>query len=92
MRWVDATEHSVTYVRESDTQNMLVHLVRRPCASRRFAPADIGLVADPRTDDWTAVEFGQGDLVEVHLGADTELTTIVLPGTPGAYLVSCARR
>jgi hypothetical protein len=92
MRWVDATEHSVTDVRESGTRSMLVHLVRQPCASRRFAPAGIGLIVDPGADDRTAVEFGQGNLVEVHLGAGTEPSTIVLPGTPGAYLVSCARR
>ncbi len=92
LRWVDATEHSVTYVRESATENMLVHLVRRPCESRTFAADEIGIIEHPGADDWCAVEFGDGTLVELHLAPGGQATSVVVPGTPGAYLVSCARR
>ena len=97
LRWVDATEHSVTYVRESATENVLVHLVRRSCEPRTFVAHEIGVIEHPGpddsgVDDWCAVEFGEGNLVEVHLAAGSEPMTIVLPGTPGAYVVSCARR
>jgi alpha-glucosidase len=92
MRWVDATDHSVTFVRESATENMLVHLVRRPCTSRTFTAEEVGVIEHPGADDWCAGEFGAGNLVELHLASHGEPTTIVLPGTPGAYLVSCARR
>ena len=92
MRWVDATDHSVTFVRESATENMLVHLVRLPCTSRTFTAEEVGVIEHPDADDWCAVEFGAGNLVELHLASRGEPTTIVLPGTPGAYLVSYARR
>jgi alpha-glucosidase len=92
LRWVDATEHSVTFVRESATENVLVHLVRRSCRPRTFAAHEIGIIEQDGADDWCAVEFGEGDLVEVRLAARSEPPTLVLPGTPGAYVVSCARR
>ena len=44
------------------------------------------------TDDWRVIEFGEVDLVDLRLASRGEPTTIVLPGTAGAYLVSCARR
>ena len=44
------------------------------------------------TDDWRVIEFGEVDLVDWRLASRGEPTTIVLPGTAGAYLVSCARR
>ena len=93
MRWVDATVDSVTYVRESPTENVLVHLVRRPCETRTFSPAEIGLIetADD-ADDWCAVEFGAGDLVVVRADTDGRGVAITLPGAPGAWVVSCARR
>jgi alpha-glucosidase len=92
MRWVDATADSVTYVRESPMENMLVHLVRRPCESRAFDTSRSGMVDVPGADDGDAVEFGQGTLVVLHLDVNAATDTIVLPGTPGAYVVSCARR
>ncbi len=92
MRWLDATEHSITFVRESASENVVVHLVRQPCRSRTFAAGDVGIVERSDADDWCAVEFGQGDLVVVRHATTTEPTRIVLPGTPGAYVVSCARR
>jgi alpha-glucosidase len=92
LRWVDATEHSVTYVRESSTGNVLVHLVRRPCGTRRFTADDLGVDERAGAGDWCAVEFGEGDLVEVHPATGGEPTSIVVPGTPGAYVVSCAPR
>jgi alpha-glucosidase len=92
LRWIDATEHSVTYVRESATENMLVHLVRRSCDSRSVQADEVGIAERAGADDWYAVEFGQRDLVQFHLARDGEPTSIVLPGTPGAYVVSCARR
>jgi hypothetical protein len=91
MRWIDATTDSVTYVRESPTENVLVHLVRRPCESRAFDAAEVGMADRPGADGCT-VEFGQGDLVEMHLDVGDGADTIVMPGTPGAYVVSCARR
>ena len=92
MRWVDATADSVTYVRESPTENVLVHLVRRPCESRPLDTAKVGIADRPGADDGYAVEFGRGDLVEFHLDVGDDPDMIVLPGTPGAYVVSCARR
>jgi alpha-glucosidase len=92
MRWIDATTDSVTYVRESPTEHVLVHLVRRACESRQFDAAEVGLVERPGADGGCTVEFAQGDLVELHLGVGDRGSTIVLPGTPGAYVVSCARR
>jgi len=92
MRWLDATEHSVSYVRESATETMLVHLVRRPCESRTFTADEVGIIEHPAADDWRVAEFGEVDLVELRLASRGEPTTVVLPGTPGAYLVSCARR
>jgi alpha-glucosidase len=91
MRWIDATADSVTFVRESPAENMLVHLVRRPCESRTFDAAEVGMADRPGADACT-VEFGQGDLVEMHLDVGDGADTIVLPGTPGAYVVSCTRR
>jgi alpha-glucosidase len=92
LRWIDATEHSVTYVRESAVEDVLVHLVRRSCDSRSFRVDEVGIAARAGADDRCAVEFGPGDLVEFHHAASGEPTSIVLPGTPGAYVVSCARR
>ena len=92
MRWIDATEHSVTYVRECASENVLVHLVRRRCASRSFVAGEIGFAAHRGTDTSDAIEFGERNLVTLQLGADGEPEMIVLPGTPGAYVVSCARR
>jgi alpha-glucosidase len=88
MRWIDATADSVTYVRESPAEHVLVHLVRRACEARAFDAASVGIVDRRGADDVCAVEFGQADLVVLDVGAHT----IVLPGTPGAYVVSCARR
>jgi alpha-glucosidase len=92
MRWIDATTDCVTYVRESPTENVLVHLVRRPCDSREFDTVQVGLVDRPDAGHGCTVEFGQGDLVELRPGVGDRGGTIVLPGTPGAYVVSCARR
>jgi len=92
MRWIDATADSITFVRESPAENVLVHLVRRPCESRAFDAAEVGIVEQPGADVGCTVEFGQGDLVEFHLDIQDDADTIVLPGTPGAYVVSCARR
>jgi alpha-glucosidase len=88
MRWIDATADSVTYVRESPAEHVLVHLVRRACEARAFDAASVAIVDRWGADDVCAVEFGQADLVVLDVGAHT----IVLPGTPGAYVVSCARR
>jgi alpha-glucosidase len=92
LRWIDATEHSVTYVRESAVEDVLVHLVRRSCDSRSFRVDEVGIAARAGADDRCAVGFGPVDLVEFHHAASGEPTSIVLPGTPGAYVVSCARR
>ena len=90
MRWVDATDHSVTYVRESATENVLVHLVRRPCESRTFAMTDVGLVQQTDPDGWCGPVFGHGDHI-LHLAADGgEPKHVVLPGVPGAYIVACS--
>ncbi len=90
MRWVDATEHSVTYVRESATENVLVHLVRRPCESRTFAAADVGIVHPTDPDGWCGPAFGHGDHI-LHLATGGgEPTHVVLPGVPGAYVVACS--
>jgi alpha-glucosidase len=91
MRWIDAATDSVTYVRESPTENVLVHLVRRPCESREFDTAEVGLVDRPGAGGGCTVEFGQRNLVELRPGVGARRSTIVLPGTPGAYVVSCAR-
>jgi alpha-glucosidase len=87
MRWLDATEHSVTYVRESASEIVLVHLVRRPCESRSVLARHLGIIERPDTDR-VSVEFGDADLVELHIAHGDTPTTIVLPGTPGAYVVS----
>jgi alpha-glucosidase len=92
MRWIDATTDSVTYVRESPTENVLVHLVRRPCESREFDTVQVGLVDRPDADGGCTVEFGRRDLVELRPGVGHRGGTIALSGTPGAYVVSCARR
>ena len=92
MRWVDATEDSVTYVRESAAENVLVHLVRRPCESRTFLATEVGIVEQPGADGWCVVEFGDRNLVQLSIGSHGDPNTVVLPGTPGAYVVSCARR
>ena len=90
MRWVDATEHSVTYVRESATENVLVHLVRRPCKSRTLAAADVGIVLQTDPDGWCGPAFGHGDHI-LHLATGGgEPTHVVLPGVPGAYVVACS--
>ncbi len=92
MRWIDATDDSVTYVRESPTENVLVHLVRRPCEPRAFDTARVGLVDRPGAHGGCTVVFGQGKLVELRLGGGDDADTIVLPGTPGAYVVARAGR
>ncbi len=90
MRWVDATADSVTYVRESPTENVLVHLVRRPCESRTFLPSEVGIVEPTDPDGWCAPAFGQGNLIELDLAPSGELTQVVLPGVPGAYVMACS--
>jgi len=89
MRWVDATEHSVTYVRESATENVLVHLVRRPCETRTFVATDVGIVHQTDPDGWCAPAFGHGGHI-LHLETSGEPTHVVLPGVPGAYVVACS--
>ncbi len=91
LRWIDATEDSVTYVREGSSENVVVHLVRRPCEQRTFLAHEVGIIETPDADR-CAVEFGQSNLVELHPAAGGDPNTIVLPGTPGAYVVSCTRR
>ena len=90
MRWVDATADSVTYVRESPAENVLVHLVRRPCVSRTFLPSEVGIVEQTDPDGWCGPAFGQGDLIELHTATSGELTHVVLPGVPGAYVLACS--
>ena len=92
MRWIDATEHSVTYLRESSAEITLVHLVRGPCHARQFAADEVSMAEHPDADNWSAVAFGGGDVAGFHHATGTGSTTITLPGTPGAYVVSCARR
>ena len=92
MRWVDATADSVTYVRESAAETVLVHLVRRPCEPRTIAATAVGIVGRPEGDGGWAVEFGTRDVVRVDLDDDGVATTVTLPGTAGAWVVSCARR
>jgi hypothetical protein len=70
----------------------VVHLVRRSCESRRFHAEEVGLIGRDAADGWFSVEFGHEDLVELHLATGAEPTSTVLPGEPGAYVVSCARR
>lgn len=76
----------------SGRENMLVHLVRRPCESRAYDAAEVGVVDRPGADGGCTVEFGQGDLVEMHLDIEDDADTIVLPGTPRPHVVSCAGR
>jgi alpha-glucosidase len=92
MRWIDATSDSVTYVRDSDTETLLVHLVRRPCGERTFNARDVGTIEEFGADGGGTVEFGDRDLIETTPARGGTEATIVLPGVPGAYVVSCARR
>jgi alpha-glucosidase len=92
LRWIDATEHSVTYARESAVETVLVHLVRRSCDPRTFLAHDVGVVGHPELDERWIVEFGAGESVEVRPATTDEAITLVLPGAPGAYVVSCQRR
>jgi alpha-glucosidase len=92
MRWIDATHDSVSYVRESATETVLVHLVREQCEKRSFSAHDIGLIErDGAAGGWT-IEFGDPDLIDVTPPQGDAGATIVLPGVPGAHVVSCARR
>ena len=90
MRWVDATRDSVTYVRESATENVLVHLVRRPCESRTFTASEVGIVDQTDPDGWCGPAFGQADQIELHLATTGEPTRVVLPGVPGAHVMACS--
>ncbi len=92
MRWVDATADSVTFVRESPGETVFVHLVRRPCEPRRLLARDLGHVGQVRAHDRFNVVFGDPTSVELLPADDSTPSTVVLPGVPGAYVVSCAGR
>jgi alpha-glucosidase len=92
MRWIDATADSVTYVRESATELVLVHLVRRLCDERTFTGHDVGVVDRSGADGHWSIEFGDPALVDPAPRRNDVDATIVLPGVPGAYVVSCPRR
>lgn len=91
MRWIDATPDSVTFVRESATETVLVHLVRQTCEERMFTGHDVGPIEQTGADGWCTVEFGDPELIGLTSAQGRSGTTIVLPGVPGAYVVSCAR-
>jgi alpha-glucosidase len=88
MRWIDATTDSVTYVRETVAETVLVHLVRRPCEDRVLDVAALGAAGDDR---WTVV-FGDATQVRHDLGVDDRPSALTLPGAPGAWVVSGTRR
>jgi alpha-glucosidase len=92
MRWIDATPDSVTFVREAPDETVLVHLVRGRCEERTFTGHDIDVIGQVGTDGRCTVEFGDPELVDVGPARGRPGTAIVLPGVPGAYVVSCARR
>lgn len=92
MRWVDATTDSVTYLREGLAETVLVHLVRRPCEARTFEVNALGADGSPDGHDAWRVVFGDATQVRRDVGTDGRPGTITLPGTPGAWVVSCARR
>ncbi len=81
MRWIDATADSVTYARETEVDVVVVHLVRATMPQRRLSARQLGVVLDPDHDWYSATLFG----------APFQLLfpdRIVLPGTPGASVVS----
>jgi alpha-glucosidase len=92
MRWIDATADSVTFVRESATESVLVHLVRQPCEDRTFDGGDVDTGELFDDAESCVVEFGDDDLVEFRPARGHTSSSIVLPGVPGAYVVSCTRR
>lgn len=69
LRWLDAGEDSMTFLREHPEETLLVHAVRRPCAPVALPAHALGPDASP-----SALV---GDAAQV---ADGVLT---LPGTPG---------
>jgi alpha-glucosidase len=89
MRWLDATDDSATYVRESATEHVLVHLVRRPCADRTLGAAEAGLVTP--IDHWWPLDPRPGATIGVEAAPDGTPSTVVLPGEPGAHVVASRR-
>jgi alpha-glucosidase len=92
MRWIDATADSVTFVRESAAEIVLVHLVRQPCEERVFAAEDVGTIDAIGSGARYEVEFGDDQFVEFRPSGDGASTDVLVRGLPGAYVVSCTRR
>jgi alpha-glucosidase len=88
-RWIDATADSVTYVRETAGEQVLVHLVRRPCADRTLSATEAGIALP--IDRWWPTDPQPGATIQVDDGADGATPTIVLPGTAGAHVLAGRR-
>lgn len=74
MRWLDAGEDSMTFVREHPDQTVLVHAVRRPCDDVVLPAHALGPAPDVTTVEGAAVGLADGALtlpgdvgVSVHL-------------------------
>ena len=85
LRWIDAGTDSVTYVRETDDEVVLVHLVRAPTDDVSLTFDDLGVpsqLAD--RDNFGTVRFAHprspGDPGGEHV--------LTLPGDPGAVVVA----
>ncbi len=92
MRWIDATEHSITYIRETAGSSVLVHLVRSPCERPRFLATEIGSFDNAGAPDRCSVQFGDPELIEFQPSEGDTPGSITLPGAPGAYVVACGPR
>ncbi|HYN35035.1 MAG TPA: glycoside hydrolase family 13 protein [Ilumatobacteraceae bacterium] len=89
LRWIDAGTDSVTYVRETDDEVILVHLVRAPTDDIHVTFDELGVPSGlTDRDHFGATMFAHPRSPGTHL-ADHVLT---LPGDPGAVIVSFPRR
>ncbi len=83
MRWLDATTESVTFARETDTEVVVVHLVRASMPELTLSTRDIGVTLDPDRGPDLSDHCMFGMPFEV-----ASPDTLVLPGTPGVSIVS----
>jgi alpha-glucosidase len=84
LRWIDASADSVTYVRETDREIILVHLVRARTDDVHLALDDIGVPPELAGRD----DFGATMFVLDHLPVDVSPVGLTLRGTPGAVVLS----
>jgi alpha-glucosidase len=81
LRWLDAAPDSVTYLRSSGDERVLVHLVRHPTGSTTITLDDLDLGSDTAPPDVLAFGDAVGD------GVGIGHRSVVMPGAPGATVL-----